>query len=664
VKATAACVVVAVTALAMPGGASAASARLHLIPRPAHVAVLPCSVPASALRTVGPDFDPAARAELDERWGALGIGTLRVAGTRRPAIVTRRDPALGAQAYRLTVDNGRALIESADAAGAFYGAMTLAQLPAREAGSSWSVPCVRVEDRPALRWRILSDDVSRGPLPTMRYFETRIRTIAAFKFNGYSPYMEHVFVSPTDPLPAPLDGITPEQLRALAAYAARFHVALIPEQQTFAHMHGTLRVEQYAPAAELPHGFLLSPNVPLTDAYLSRLISQELAAVGHPPFFHIGSDETATLGLGQTQAYVAQRGLARAFADHVVAMNRLIAPSGARLMVWDDAIEKDPAIMPLLPREAVVVNYHYGADEPFDSYIRVVASGGFDQMVAPGASNWDEIFPAIDIALANEGKFIAAGKRQHVLGAFETVWHDSGETLYESTWYPVLYAAAAAWESGDPAPETFAADFPSAFFGVDDSRYGDDVAKLAADLRALEAAPYDRTEALFWTDAFDAPAEARMARVDLRQVRLNAEAVERHLYFAHPPLHAGAAFAMFLAARRYDALARKFQISAEVRSMYADALAHVNEANGPTLRDLYWCRYWMWELRDAYEDLAPLYARAWRHESRDGHLAANLERYHLAAGRAIRYADDFYRVTYDSFVRSKSLPSFSDAIAP
>ncbi len=53
----------------------------------------------------------------------------------------------------------------------------------------------------------------------------------------------------------------------------------------------------------------------------------------------------------------------------------------------------------------------------------------------------------------------------------------------------------------------------------------------------------------------------------------------------------------------------------------------------------------MWELRDAYEELAPLYERAWRYESRDGHLACNLERYHLAAQQAIRYADAFYRVT-------------------
>jgi hypothetical protein len=613
-------------------------------------------------RTTTANFDPAARDELDERWDALGIGKLGTVAAGNAAISFHYDQSIGPQAYRLTVRGGHASIESSDVAGAFYAAMTLAQLPVRWHGA-WTMPCVSIEDHPALQWRVLSDDVSRGPLPTMRYFEERIRTIAAFKMNGYSPYMEHVFVSPTDPLPAPLDGVTPAQLHELTEYAARFHVSLVPEQQSFAHMHNTLRLERYAGAAELPHGFLLAPNIPLSMEYLARIVAQELAAVGRPPFFHIGSDETATLGLGSTQSYVAQRGRSNVYAEHIVAMDRLIASSGARLMLWDDGIENDPGIMKLIPRNAVVVNWHYGAEPSFERYIQTIASGGLQQMVAPGASNWNEIFPAIDTALGNERRFIDEGKAAHVLGLFQTVWHDDGETLYEATWYPVIYAAAAAWESGDVEPERFAADFPSAFFGVDDGVYGADVASLGQISRLLEAPDYayGQSDALFWADPFDS-AGNQTARADLRQVRLSAEAVEANRYFERPPLHANAAFVMSLAARRYDVLGRKFQIAGEVRAMYADALAHAKTDSETTLRDLYWCRYWMWELRDAYEDVAPLYAQAWRYESREGHLASNLERYHLAAQKAIDRADAFYRVTRE-YVTSKTLPPLESVLS-
>ena len=650
----------------MPAQIAFAAALLHLVPRPSRVELLPCAGGGiAAPRAVTASFDAAAREELDERWRALGIGGVIVTGDRHATIAVRQDRALPAQGYRLLIGQRGATIESADTAGAFYGAVTLAQLPVRAAGG-WIVPCARIEDRPALRWRVLSDDVSRGPLPTMRYFKERIRTIAAFKMNGYSPYMEHVFVSPTDPLPAPLDGLSPQQLHELAAYAAQFHVALIPEQQSFAHMHNTLRLEQYAGAAELPHGFLLAPNSPLTQPYLSRIIEQELAAVGHPPFFHIGSDETATLGAGATQAYVAQRGRSQAYADHIVAMNRLIAPSGARLMLWDDGIESDPGILRLIPSNAVVVNWHYGAERTFVPYINTIARGGFDQMVAPGASNWNEIFPNVERALRNESTFIGEGKSANVLGLFQTVWHDDGETLYEATWYPVVYAAAAAWQSGDLTPAQFAQDFPAAFFGTNDATYAADVERLGDILRDLEPAAVadaDPTDVLFWQPPFGNESASLWASADLRTIRVEAESVQRDRYFARPPLHANASAVMFLAARRYDVLARKFQIAQEVRAMYADAAAHAASDPDTTSRDLRWCRYWMWELRDAYEELAPLYATAWKYESRAGHLASNLERYHLAAQHAIELSDAFYRAA-QQYDRTKTLPPLANLVSP
>jgi hypothetical protein len=284
-------------------------------------------------------------------------------------------------------------------------------------------------------------------------------------------------------------------------------------------------------------------------------------------------------------------------------------------------------------------------------------------MVAPGDSNWNDIFPDVDYALVNERRFIDEGKEAGVLGLFQTVWHDDGETLYEATWYPVLYAASAAWETGDVPPERYAADFPSAFFGTSDARYSDDVASLAHVLTMLESHQDYSTDALFWSRIFDPNVEARVAPVDVSAARKAAEAVEEHLIAARPPLHANAAAVMFLAARRYDALLRKFQVAAEVRAMYARALANAGGADGTTLRDLYWSRYWMWEMRDAYEDLAPLYARAWSYESRDGHLASNLERYHLAAQQAIALSDAFFRITRDGYLKTKTLPPF-DSVVP
>jgi hypothetical protein len=637
----------------------AAALSLHLIPLPQSVQPRPCSIALTESLRVERDFDPAALDEINERWRALGVPPLRRVeeGTGgvgfRIRIVEQAD--LPPQAYRLRVaHNGAIEIQAAGSDGAFYAAMTLAQLPHR-ANGKWFLPCVDISDAPALKWRILSDDVSRGPLPNMRYFKERIRTIAAFKMNGYSPYMEHVFIDPRNPLPAPLDGITPAQLRELAAYAKHYHVTFIPEQQTFAHMHGTLAVEKYASAAEFQHDFLLSPASPLSLEYLTQLIQDELAAVQHPVFFHIGSDETSVLGQGQSKALVAQRGLSSVYAEHVRLMNNIIAPSGARIMLWDDGIENDPAIMTMIPKSAVIINWHYGADKSFAKYIKVIASGGLEQMVAPGANNWNQIYPDIRGALVNEQRFIDEGKNARVLGLFQTVWHDDGESLFEATWYPLLYSAASAWEQRSVDPSRFQQDFPAAFFGVDGAGFGRDIAALT-DIEARLVGSYSySTDYLFWADPFDPRASAYTQKIDMRVLRLEAEDAQTHLLQHTPPLHANAARVMFLAARKFDFIGRKFQAAQEIRDYYAEAQARAGQPQSPTARDLLWCKYWFWELRDRYEELEPLYAAAWRYENRESHLASNLERYHLAAQQNIERADRFNDVAID-YNAGKKLP--------
>jgi hexosaminidase len=294
-------------------------------------------------------------------------------------------------------------------------------------------------------------------------------------------------------------------------------------------------------------------------------------------------------------------------------------------------------------------------------YIKRIADGGFEQMVAPSVGNTNELYPDLNVSLANINRFVSDGKAAHVLGMFETVWHDDGETLFEATWYPLLYGAASAWEQKPVGGARFAADFPWTFFGVDDKRYSDDIADLAAARRLLHAG----SDRVFWRDAF-APdfLTGELAGVNFSAIRLAAEKAIEHVRMApSSPLHANAAHVMQLAARRYDVLGRDAQIAEETRGYYDDARAHVDGKHDDIVyRSLFTAKYLLWEQRDMFLELAPLVRSAWEYEDRPSHELSVLERYHMAAQRAIERADAIDRATYEGYRRANKLPPFDEAL--
>ncbi len=77
----------------------------------------------------------------------------------------------------------------------------------------------------------------------------------------HSFYMEHTFASTAHPLIGPEGGsLTPDEIRELVAYARRYHIEVVPEQQTFGHLHKALKFEKYNELAETPYGDVLSPQ--------------------------------------------------------------------------------------------------------------------------------------------------------------------------------------------------------------------------------------------------------------------------------------------------------------------------------------------------------------------------------------------------------------------
>jgi hypothetical protein len=119
-----------------------------------------------------------------------------------------------------------------------------------------------------MRHRGVSDDWSRGPLPTMDFLKREIRTLAAYKYNIFSPYFEHTFAYASTPIAAfPGGAITPDEARELVDYAAEYHIVIIPEQESFGHLHHVLKFVFPAP------GRTLAPTKPSNSAWARGTIA-------------------------------------------------------------------------------------------------------------------------------------------------------------------------------------------------------------------------------------------------------------------------------------------------------------------------------------------------------------------------------------------------------
>ncbi|MET0623553.1 MAG: beta-N-acetylhexosaminidase [Pyrinomonadaceae bacterium] len=543
---------------------------------------------------------------------------------------------LSEEGYVLAVGPELIVVAGRTAAGTFYGLQTLKQLVRGEGAGAYAQG-VRVVDWPSVRWRGLSDDVSRGPVPTVEYFKRQIRNEAMFKMNMHSLYMEHVFGSRAHPLIAPEGGtLTAEEIREMVAYARRYHVELVPQQQTFGHLHKALRLEKYNELAEVPYGDVLSPQ----DEGTYELVAdwyKELDELFPGRFFHIGADETFELGRGRSAEAVKAKGLGTVYFDHLKRVRELLLPHKRRLMFWGDIALNHPELLPSVPRDMIAMNWDYVARQSYEGRVGLFKKAGLEQFVCPGVSSWNQIFPDTETASVNIVNFVRDGQRAGVLGVMNTQWDDDGEALFENTWYGVVLGAAASWQAAPLDLAAFERDFDWAFF----RREGDELVKAT---RTLGGAPralgLNSTDELVWRDPFTEDFQVSVARKledKTRELRLDAEEVEETLIRARAGVRRNrqALDSMRLAARRFDHMGRRAQVVRQLSRDYWDAYLNLGDRRrvrrlrtyfGPVYNSLREMTEELTELREAYR-------ASWLAENRPYWLASVLARYDLAAAR-------------------------------
>ncbi len=553
---------------------------LRLVPRPATVTPAAGSFPLRGEVRIavaaGSAEDAFAASLLGEEIESRTAARVRVVEGGEGGIVLARDAALaeaGEEGYRIESRPTGVRATARTAAGLYYAVQTLRQL-VRDGG----IPCATIVDRPALRWRGLQDDVSRGPVPTVAALERRIALAAEHKLNLYVLYLEAAFAYRSHPLIAPPGGaLGADEVARLDAFARRHHVSLVLQQQSFGHLERVLGWETYRPLAEVEGGGTLAPANEAGYALLDSLY-REIAPLTGAPFLHVGGDEPAGLGEGRSRALVRAGGLGAAYLRHVRRLAELLRPHGKRAMVWGDMLVEHPDLIPKLGRDVVVTTWEYLAHDSYARWIQPFQQAKVEFLVAPGVVNWNRVFPNLDQAIPGIRGFTREGQQAGAIGQLDCTWADNGDALFALVWYPALYAAAAAWQSGDCDPERFARAFDWAFLRSP----GDELARAVRRLNGAHALvssarPTDATLEVAWLN----PARSTLDRqlcgmLDSVAVALRASQEEAIILVARARARAARNAdlldAYAFAARRLHGIGTRALAARRMRDLYREAL--------------------------------------------------------------------------------------------
>jgi hypothetical protein len=411
----------------------------------------------------------ALRAALVERGAELAPGTI---GARPLELVLDGRAGHSREGYALTVAPERILLVASRVAGLNHGLRTVTQL-VRLAGREWItdgprqelaapiIPALAIEDAPVFERRGVMLDVSRDRVPRMDFLFALVERLAEWKLNELQLYCEHAFAyRDHESVWRGVDPFTHDEVRALDAHCRAHGIELVPNQQSFGHLHHWLKHDRYRHLAEVPEGivhpflgagetapqpFSLCPTDPRSLDFLAGLYDELLPCFGSAQL-NVGLDETIDLGPGRSSAAIAAQGVGRVYLDFLRGVHGLASARGKRMQFWADILLHHRELVPEVPRDATAMLWGYEADHPFEEETRVLADAGADFYVCPGTSSWQSIGGRIDNMLANVRSAAHWGAARGARGLLITDWGDRGHLQPPFASLPgFLTAADLAW---------------------------------------------------------------------------------------------------------------------------------------------------------------------------------------------------------------------------
>ena len=370
------------------------------------------------------------------------------------------------QHYRLQVTPISVIILAGSEKGWFYGLNTLKQLACQCLGN---LPLCLIEDGPDFPNRGFMLDISRDKVPEVDTLFQLIDVMAGCKYNQLQLYTEHAYAyEGHEKVWQNASPLNAADIGELDAYCRERFIELVPNQNTFGHMHRWLIHEPYRSLAECPNGGEtdmgyrhepqgLCPTDPQSIKLVDDLLSQLLPEFSSRQV-NIGCDETIDLGYGRSRKEVQNLGRGQVYLNYLNAVSALCRKKGYAVQFWADIILKYPELAGELSDGCIALNWGYEADHPFARETALLKQAGIPYYVCPGTSSWNSIAGRTDNMLKNVGNAIEHGLKNGASGFLLTEWGDNGHWQPWSVQFPaLLYGAGLSWNHKHNGVEDLAA---------------------------------------------------------------------------------------------------------------------------------------------------------------------------------------------------------------
>ena len=362
-------------------------------------------------------------------------------------------------------------------------------------------------------------DTSRGSLVYRPdYWIDRFPWFKEQGFNTLLLYFENHLRYDRHHAFAPPGSWTLRDLATVQTAAAAHGIDVIPAQTALGHCPGILNHPQYRELAEAgSNGYQFCVAHPDSRRVLTEIFA-ELAATSQSPYISINADESAYLGLcPRCQAMFPGWSRGRIFRYHILPLYDVIRSHGKRMMMWDDMLWLYPDAVEDLPRDIVLLDWHYSLHRRYPSLDRWRACG-FDVVACPGMYSVENAF-----------WFADHGAERGALGVINTLWEEHSLPL-GSRWQHFMATAWATHATTPASVDRWFAQAGEELFGPGGNRLGKSLAaqdNIGRNAYRTGAAAPTRLE---WQAAVQIHDEARQLLASHRGSGVDRELLAEFVY--------------------------------------------------------------------------------------------------------------------------------------